>query len=234
MRRAIASWILTLAAGGCGLLATGAAAEGFTPSNWRLYAPRGAHLPFSGSQQAVCSAPSAGAGHCLIHVLAPSSASPAAQRGVTEVKTPTGLSPSTIKSVYGYSASTAAGTGQTIAIVDAYNDPDAASNLETFSRQYGLPAAAFTQVNQEGGSSLPATESGWDLEISLDIEWAHAIAPGARILLVEAKSASLASTPTTYPTAGARASSPARAPMTPTSPPRVSATSPPPETKAAR
>ncbi|MFZ2052470.1 MAG: PKD domain-containing protein [Solirubrobacteraceae bacterium] len=192
MRRVIASLILTLAVGGCGLLATGAAAEGYTPSNWHLFAPRGAHLPFGGSQQAVCSVPSAGAGHCLIHVLAPSGASPAAQRGVTEVKTPTGLSPSTVKSIYGYSASTAAGTGQTIAIVDAYNDPDAASNLETFSRQYGLPAASFTQVNQEGGSSLPATESGWDLEISLDIEWAHAIAPGAHILLVEAKTASLA------------------------------------------
>jgi hypothetical protein len=192
MRRAIASLILTLAAAGCGVLATGAAAEAFTPSNRHLFAPRDSRLPFGGSQHAVCSAPSGDAGHCLIHVLAPGGTSPAAQRGVTEVKTPTGLSPSTIKSVYGYSTSATAGAGQTIAIVDAYNDPDAASNLETFSSQYGLPAASFTQVNQEGGSSLPATESGWDLEISLDIEWAHAIAPAAHILLVEAKTASLA------------------------------------------
>jgi hypothetical protein len=172
--------------------ASSAVGDAYGPSHLHLYAPRDSHLPFGGSQHGVCSQPSDGVGHCLIHVLQPDGASPAAQRGVTEVKTPTGLSPSTIKSVYGYSTSTEAGAGQTVAIVDAYNDPDAASNLETFSRQYGLPAASFTQVNQEGGSSLPATESGWDLEISLDIEWAHAIAPAAHILLVEARTASLA------------------------------------------
>ncbi len=188
---AVRAAALTLTVAFGSLAAGGAAADSYAP-HVHLYAPGGAHLPFGGAQHAVCSAPSSGAGHCLIHVLAPGGATPAAQRGVTEVKTPTGLSPSTIKSVYGYSTSTAAGTGETIAVVDAYNDPDAASNLETFSKEYGLPAAGFTQVNQEGGSSLPATESGWDLEISLDIEWAHAIAPAAHILLVEAKTSSLA------------------------------------------
>jgi subtilase family serine protease len=105
---------------------------------------------------------------------------------------PTGLSPATIKSVYNFSADPAAGAGRTIAIVDAFDDPTAESDLGVFSSQYGLPACTtangcFTKVNQTGGSSYPRTDSGWALEISLDIQWAHAIAPGAKILLVEAK-----------------------------------------------
>jgi subtilase family serine protease len=104
---------------------------------------------------------------------------------------PTGLSPATIKSVYSFPTSSTAGTGKTIAIVDAYDDPTAESDLAVFSNQYGLPACTtangcFKKVNQTGGTSYPRTNAGWALEISLDIQWAHAIAPGAHILLVEA------------------------------------------------
>jgi subtilase family serine protease len=110
---------------------------------------------------------------------------------------PTGLSPATIKSVYNYSTSQTAGAGKTIAIVDAYDDPTAESDLAVFSSQYGLPACTtangcFQKVNQSGGTSYPAKNAGWALEISLDIQWAHAIAPGAHILLVEASSNSFA------------------------------------------
>jgi len=110
---------------------------------------------------------------------------------------PTGLSPATIKAAYGFSTLTTAGSGQTVAIVDAYNDPTAASDLAVFSSTFGLPACTvangcFRQVSQTGGSALPRTNAGWALEISLDVQWAHAIAPGAKILLVEAKSASFA------------------------------------------
>lgn len=161
------------------------------PSHRGLYAPHGAHLPFGGAQQGVCGQAGAGVGRCLIHVLSPASGAPLT-RSQTTITNPTGLAPATIKAVYGYSASAEAGAGQTIAIVDAYNDPAAASDLSKFSAEYGLPAANFTQVSQTGGSSLPATNASWDLEISLDIEWAHAIAPGASILLVEASSNSLA------------------------------------------
>jgi subtilase family serine protease len=106
---------------------------------------------------------------------------------------PTGLSPATIKSVYNYSTSSTAGAGQTIAIVDAYDDPTAESDLATFSSQYNLPACTtangcFKKVDQTGGSSYPRKDAGWALEISLDVQWAHAIAPGAKILLVEASS----------------------------------------------
>ncbi len=110
---------------------------------------------------------------------------------------PTGLSPATIKSVYSFSTSLTAGAGQTVAIVDAYDDPTAESDLGVFSAQFGLPACTtangcFVKVNQNGGTKYPRKNSGWALEIALDIEWAHAIAPGARILLVEASSNSFA------------------------------------------
>ena len=107
--------------------------------------------------------------------------------------TPTGLSPATIESVYGFSTPLTAGSGTTIAIVDAYDDPTAEQDLGVFSSQYGLPACTtangcFTKVNQTGGTRYPRANSGWALEISLDVQWAHAIAPGAQILLVEASS----------------------------------------------
>ncbi|MGO9302068.1 MAG: InlB B-repeat-containing protein, partial [Acidimicrobiales bacterium] len=157
-----------------------------------LFAPSGAHLPFAGSAQAVCGQPGIGLGQCLVDVLQPSGAAP-------DTASPTGLSPSTIEGVYGYTSASTAGSGQTIALVDAYDDPDAASDLNEFSAQYGLPSECtggssppscfeFDKVNQTGGSKLPSSDSGWDLEISLDIEWAHALAPAANILLVEAAS----------------------------------------------
>jgi subtilase family serine protease len=110
---------------------------------------------------------------------------------------PTGLSPATIKSVYGFSPSLTAGAGKTIAIVDAYDDPTAESDLGVFSSTFSLPACTtangcFSKVNQTGGATYPRKDAGWALEISLDVQWAHAIAPGARILLVEADSNSFA------------------------------------------
>jgi len=82
------------------------------------------------------------------------------------------------------------GSGQTIAIVDAYDDPNIQSDLNTFDTQFGLPAITVTRVNQTGGTSYPATDptGGWEGEESLDVEWAHAMAPGASITLVEADS----------------------------------------------
>jgi subtilase family serine protease len=79
------------------------------------------------------------------------------------------------------------GSGQTIAIVDAFDDPRIASDLHVFDQTFGLRDPVFTKATPQG---TPRTDSGWSLEISLDAEWAHAIAPGAKILLVEAKSAS--------------------------------------------
>jgi subtilase family serine protease len=107
-------------------------------------------------------------------------------------------SPAQIRHAYGFDQITfnngtikGDGTGQTIAIVDAYNDPNVASDLATFDRTFGLPAPPKLTVATPQGT--PATNSGWSVEIALDVEWAHAIAPGANILLVEAASSSLTS-----------------------------------------
>lgn len=157
----------------------------------------GPHTPWDQPQQAVCGPVAAGQARCLAHVL---DRGRDAQGRPTPATTsaPEGLSPSTIESVYGFSSSASAGAGQTIAVVDAYNDPRAASDLGYFSSRYGLPqctvaSGCFTKVNQSGGRLYPATDSGWALEISLDVQWVHAIAPGAKILLVEASSNSFSS-----------------------------------------
>jgi subtilase family serine protease len=107
--------------------------------------------------------------------------------------TPYGYTPAQIKAYYGFGTSSTAGQGETIAIVDAYNDPNISSDLATFDKQFGLSAPPSLSVVDENGpsASLPATNAGWDTEISLDVEWAHAIAPDANILLVEANSSSL-------------------------------------------
>lgn len=86
----------------------------------------------------------------------------------------------------------AAGYGA-IAIVDAYDNPDAATDLSTFDSYWGLTAPpSFTKVyaNGNGACSTPPPDAGWSVEESLDIEWAHVFAPKAAIVLVEACSSS--------------------------------------------
>lgn len=104
---------------------------------------------------------------------------------------PTGLTPNQFLTAYNLTG-LASGT-KTIGIVDAYNDPNVEADLGVFSGQFGLPACTvasgcLTVVNQNGGSSLPATDSGWALEISLDVQTAHALCQNCNILLVEANS----------------------------------------------
>jgi kumamolisin len=82
------------------------------------------------------------------------------------------------------------GGTKAIAIVDAYDYPSAFSDLELFSTQFGLLAPNFQVVYATG--TPPKADSGWGLEAALDIEWAHAVAPGAKIYLVEAASNSFA------------------------------------------
>ena len=110
---------------------------------------------------------------------------------------PTGYTPAQIRQAYGFNqitfnngTVTGDGSGTTIAIVDAYDDPKIANDLHQFDLQFGLSDPTLTKVNETGGTALPAANAGWITEIALDVEWAHAIAPGANILLVEANSAS--------------------------------------------
>ena len=110
-------------------------------------------------------------------------------------QSPSGFWPTQIRHAYGFDQLSLDGTGQTIAIVDAYGDPNLASDLATFDAQFNLPAPpSFTQENQLGGSATGvATDptGGWEVEETLDVEWAHVIAPKANILLVEANSDNL-------------------------------------------
>ncbi len=109
---------------------------------------------------------------------------------------PTGYTPAQIKQAYGFNqitfnGVTGDGTGTTIAIVDAFDDPNITNDLHQFDLAYGLPdPPSFIKLNETGGTTnLPKANSGWITEIALDVEWTHAIAPGAKIVLVEAKSA---------------------------------------------
>jgi subtilase family serine protease len=97
------------------------------------------------------------------------------------------LTPSQIISAYNLGSATG-GAGTTIAIVDAFDDPTIASDLAYFSNYFSLTPASFVKYKMT--PTIPV-DSGWALEISLDVEWAHAIAPSAKILLVEATSNSL-------------------------------------------
>lgn len=112
---------------------------------------------------------------------------------ITPNATPSGYGPTNLQSAY--KLSTAAGSGVTVAIVDAYNDPNAESDLAVYRTQYGLPACTtangcFAKVNQNGATSpLPANNTGWAGEISLDVDMVSAICPNCKILLVEANSA---------------------------------------------
>ncbi|MFJ5534644.1 peptidase S8 [Streptomyces sp. NPDC093261] len=116
-----------------------------------------------------------------------------------DAASPSGYGPSDLQSAYGLTAAAAAkGSGETIAIVDAYNDPNAESDLAAYRSYYGLPACTttngcFRKVGQTGSTtSLPSSDAGWSEEISLDLDMASAICPKCNITLVEAKSATMA------------------------------------------
>jgi subtilase family serine protease len=105
---------------------------------------------------------------------------------------PSGYSPAQITAAYGLNAImfpsssgakiTGDGSGQTIALVEEYSDPNIQASLNVFDAAYGLGNTTLTVINQAGQE----TDAGWAGEESLDVEWAHAIAPGANIVVVEA------------------------------------------------
>jgi hypothetical protein len=111
------------------------------------------------------------------------------------------LSAAQVRHAYGFDQVAANGAGQTIAIVDAYDAPTIFKDVDTFDQTYSWTAGGASLYSQFGASGSFLTKaqpggqtrasSGWAQEISLDVEWAHAIAPAAKILLVEAQSNSL-------------------------------------------
>jgi hypothetical protein len=121
---------------------------------------------------------------------------PFQQHAVTPQVNPAGYGPAALQSAYKLDVTR--GTGRTVAIVDAYDDPRAESDLLAYRTQYGLPPCTtangcFRKVNQNGAASpLPAADTSWSGEISLDLDMVSAACPLCKILLVEASSPTMA------------------------------------------
>ncbi len=143
--------------------------------------------PSAGPAVSVCGAVPAGSARCLALIRTDI-------KGVLRPAIPAGYGPSDLQTAYNltsYSANN--GSGQTVAIVDAYDDPNAESDLAVYRSQYGLSACTtangcFSKVKQ--GSTA---NTGWAEEESLDVDMASAICPNCHIILVEAASATISS-----------------------------------------
>ncbi|HEX7020001.1 MAG TPA: S53 family peptidase [Gemmatimonadaceae bacterium] len=136
----------------------------------------------------VCPSAVVGTARCHSWVIVDASGAPLATSG------PTGYNPADLRAAYSIPSST---TTATIAIVDAYDDPNAENDLNVYRSQFGIPACTtangcFRKSNQSGGTSYPRANGGWAQEISLDLDMASAICPSCHILLVEASSNSFA------------------------------------------
>ena len=155
-----------------------------------------------------CQAPAPGHVSCFALVRTPASSAEAAAPGVTRFSLRDGagtagpaggLTPAQLAGAYGYDPSAAPPSQQTIAVIDAFDDPNIESDLGAFDSQYGLAQCTeangcFKKVGQTGKTSvLPAPDkTGWSVEISLDVEMAHAVCQHCRILLVEAENTQIA------------------------------------------
>jgi subtilase family serine protease len=147
------------------------------------------------SSRAVCPTAELGSARCMARVVTDTQGNPLA------AALPSGYGPAQFHG--GYSLPTTSAGTQTIAIVDAYDDPTAKADLDVYDSTFGLASfptcsgtitkACFQKVNQSGNASpLPRKDAGWALEISLDVQTAHQICQNCKILLVEANSNSFA------------------------------------------
>lgn len=165
--------------------------------------PVGAATP---TAQRVCAASAPGFASCLSWIRTDAAARVAESPNARPLATPAGFGPSSLLSAYNVgSAAAANGAGVTVGIVDAFNDPNAFSDVNTYRAQFGVPAlasctptsvkssttACFAKSNETGGTRFPRTDSGWAAEESLDIDMVSAICPKCNILLVEASSATI-------------------------------------------
>ncbi len=135
-----------------------------------------------------CAMAAAGSASCNAILRTGGNASP-------QASSPGGYNPADIQSAYALPAASG-GSGETVAIVDAYDDPNAEADLGVYRSQFGLPACTtangcFRKVNQSGGTKYPRANGGWAQEISLDLDMVSAVCPNCHILLVEATTSSL-------------------------------------------
>jgi subtilase family serine protease len=159
-------------------------------------------------ERAVCPGPApAGSARCHAHVVVDQRGQPATST------TPAGYGPAQFHGAYVLpSAPPSSAPAQTIAIVDAYDDPSIRSDLTAYDKTFAIPdlptcsatvtSACFAKVNQSGATSpLPGANAGWALEIALDVETAHQICQTCKVVLVEASSSSGANLDTAEDTA---------------------------------
>ncbi|HEY0364323.1 MAG TPA: hypothetical protein VGC83_18740 [Solirubrobacteraceae bacterium] len=150
-----------------------------------IVAPAGAHA--APSVKPACTV---GPVRCLALVRTDIAAAPAAQAAHD------GYGPADLLSAYKLaSAAARRGAGQTVAIVDAYDNPNAEADLAVYRSYYGLPACTtangcFRKLNQDGEQgNYPLANPDWELEESLDVDMVSAVCPKCHIMLVEANSA---------------------------------------------
>jgi N-acetylneuraminic acid mutarotase len=110
-------------------------------------------------------------------------------KGILPQVTPNGYGPADLQSAYNLPSATG-GADQTVAIVDAFDNPNAESDLAVYREQYGLPACTtangcFKKIDQRGGSNYPPPDANWAGEIALDVDMVSATCPQCHILLVE-------------------------------------------------
>jgi len=153
-----------------------------------------AAAPGSQHSQRTCSTPTAGHAACLALMRTDVQTSAGGARPAAA--TPSGLFPADLQGAYKLPSATA-GSGQTVAIVDAFNDPNAESDLAVYRSQFGLAPCTtangcFRKVDQNGGTNFPRTDAGWAAEISLDLDMVSATCPNCKIILVEARTNSFA------------------------------------------
>jgi subtilase family serine protease len=139
----------------------------------------------------VCSLAPQGFATCDAQVAVDHIAAPAA----AEATKPGGFGPADIRSAY--ALSTTAGSGRTVAVIGAYDNPTAAANLAVYRKTFGLPPCTtangcLRKVNQSGGSSMPEADAGWSAESNLDLDMVSAACASCKILLVEATNSSMA------------------------------------------
>ena len=173
--------------------AAAAAGQARTQAPAFVAKPHAVTLPPGESQ--VCGLPSQPGQMACQAVLAAKGAGAGPAAAASSVS---GYGPSSLRSAYNLqSASADRGSGETIAIVDAYNNPDLARNLATYRKHFGLPACTTSSgclriLNQSGKAKpLPAGNADWGIEEANDLDMVSAICPRCSIVLVEAKSASV-------------------------------------------
>lgn len=178
---------LPVAAGVCLLAVAGAG------SAQAASAAPPAATPPAATPRAACGAASPGYATCFALV------GPGAPTRANDTAPPAGYGPADLASAYDLANAqvSGAGAGQTVAVVDAYDDATAAADLAVYRSTFGLPACTtgngcFRKVNQYGGRKPPTADDGWAAEISLDLQVVSAVCPACNILLVEASSNSVA------------------------------------------